>query len=194
MPHIHRRHITHPAFTCVIKPSRSASRHGVTARHTGRASRRDTRPDIGGIRCPLVRFVLPTSVEDAVAHTNARLCRSAEPALGQNGFAEATRVKAKLTRPELSLELAGGRRPSNINRGRPVMSPQRQQMIEAMILAGLSPKTQAVYLRAVWQLAKYYSAGAGPAQRGRDPGLPAGPAPARGGTRHLRDRPRVSVS
>jgi hypothetical protein len=29
-------------------------------------------------------------------------------------------------------------------------------MIEAMILAGLSPKTQAVYLRAVWQLAKYY--------------------------------------
>ena len=36
------------------------------------------------------------------------------------------------------------------------MSPQRQLMIEAMILAGLSQKTQAVYLRAVWQLAKYY--------------------------------------
>jgi hypothetical protein len=72
----------HPAFTCVIKPSRSASRHGGAARHRGRASRRDTRPDIGGIRCPLVHFVSPTNVEDAVAHTNARLCRSAEPALG----------------------------------------------------------------------------------------------------------------
>ena len=36
------------------------------------------------------------------------------------------------------------------------MSPQRQQMIEAMILAGLSEGTQAAYLRAVWQLAKYY--------------------------------------
>ncbi len=36
------------------------------------------------------------------------------------------------------------------------MSPQRQLMIEAMILAGLSANTQAAYLRAVWQLAKYY--------------------------------------
>ena len=36
------------------------------------------------------------------------------------------------------------------------MSPQRQQMIEAMILAGLSAGTQAAYVRAVWQLAKYY--------------------------------------
>ena len=36
------------------------------------------------------------------------------------------------------------------------MSPQRQQMIEAMILAGLSEGTQAAYLRAVWQLAKHY--------------------------------------
>ena len=36
------------------------------------------------------------------------------------------------------------------------MSPQRQRMIEAMILAGLSEGTQAAYLRAVWQLAKYY--------------------------------------
>jgi hypothetical protein len=36
------------------------------------------------------------------------------------------------------------------------MSPQRQRMIEAMILAGLSEGTQAAYLRAVWQLAKHY--------------------------------------
>jgi site-specific recombinase XerD len=36
------------------------------------------------------------------------------------------------------------------------MSPQRQQMIEAMILAGLSEGTQHHYLRAVWQLAKHY--------------------------------------
>ena len=36
------------------------------------------------------------------------------------------------------------------------MSPQRQRMIEAMILAGLSEGTQAVYLRAVWPLAKHY--------------------------------------
>jgi len=72
----------HPAFTCVIKPSRSASRHVGAARRIGRASRRDTRPDIGDTRCPLVRCVSPTIVEDAVAHTSARLCRSAEPALG----------------------------------------------------------------------------------------------------------------
>jgi hypothetical protein len=72
----------HPAFTCVIKPSRSASRHGGAARHRGRASHRDTRPDIGDIRCPLVHFVSPTNVEDVVAHTIARLCRSAEPAPG----------------------------------------------------------------------------------------------------------------
>jgi hypothetical protein len=36
------------------------------------------------------------------------------------------------------------------------MSPQRQQMIQAMTLAGLSAGTQAAYLRAVWHLAKYY--------------------------------------
>ena len=36
------------------------------------------------------------------------------------------------------------------------MSPQRHLMIEAMILAGLSEGTQHHYLRAVWQLAKYY--------------------------------------
>jgi Rhodopirellula transposase DDE domain len=72
----------HPAFTCVIKPSRSAGRHGGAARHRGRASRRDTRSGIGDTRCPFVHCVAPTIVEGAVAHTNARLCRSAEPALG----------------------------------------------------------------------------------------------------------------
>jgi hypothetical protein len=36
------------------------------------------------------------------------------------------------------------------------MSPQRQLMIEAMILAGLSEGTQHHYLRAVWQLTKHY--------------------------------------
>ena len=72
----------HPAFTRVIKPSRSAGQHDGAARRRGRASRRDTRRDIGDTRCPLVRCVSPTIVEDAVAHTSARPCRSAEPALG----------------------------------------------------------------------------------------------------------------
>jgi hypothetical protein len=72
----------HPAFTCVVMPSRSAGQHDGAARHTGRASHRGTRPDIGGIRCLLVRCVSPTNVEDAVVHTNARPCRPVELALG----------------------------------------------------------------------------------------------------------------
>jgi hypothetical protein len=72
----------HPAFTCVIRPSRSASRCGGRAIDTGRASRRDTRPDTGGTRCPLARCVAPTSVEGAVAHTSVSPCRSAGPAPG----------------------------------------------------------------------------------------------------------------
>src|SRR5664279_409304 len=36
------------------------------------------------------------------------------------------------------------------------MSPQRERFIQDMILAGLSEGTQQQYLRAVWQLAKYY--------------------------------------
>jgi Rhodopirellula transposase DDE domain len=71
----------HPAFSCVIRPSRSAGRSGDAARCRGRASRRGTRPDIGDTRCPLVRYVEPTSVADAVVHTSAPTCRSAEPAL-----------------------------------------------------------------------------------------------------------------
>ena len=69
----------HPAFTCVIRPSRSAGRRAGAVRHKGRGSRRDTRPDIGDIRCLLVRFVVSTSVETAVGYTSARLCRLGEP-------------------------------------------------------------------------------------------------------------------
>jgi len=36
------------------------------------------------------------------------------------------------------------------------MSPRRMRMLEDMTLAGLAEGTQAAYLRAVWQLAKYY--------------------------------------
>ena len=77
-----RADFPHPAFSCVIKPSRSAGRHDGAARRRGRASRRDTRPDTGDIRCPPVRSVAPTIVADAVAHTSAPTCRSAGPALG----------------------------------------------------------------------------------------------------------------
>ena len=72
----------HPAFSCVIRPSRSAGRSGDAARRRGRASRRDTRPDIGDTRCPLAGCVAPTSVADVVGHTSAPACRSEGPALG----------------------------------------------------------------------------------------------------------------
>jgi len=36
------------------------------------------------------------------------------------------------------------------------MSPLRMRMLEDMKLAGLAEGTQVAYLRAVWQLAKYY--------------------------------------
>ena len=72
----------HPAFTCVIRPSRSAGQRDGAVRQRGRASRRDTCPDVGDIRCQLVRCVASTSVEDAVEHTSAPTCRSEEPALG----------------------------------------------------------------------------------------------------------------
>ena len=74
--------LPHPAFSCVIKPSRSAGRSGGAAACRGRASRRDTRPDTGDTRCLLVHSVEPASVADVAAHTNAPTCRSAEPALG----------------------------------------------------------------------------------------------------------------
>jgi hypothetical protein len=77
-----RADLPHPAFTCVIKPSRSAGRRDGAARRIGRASRRGTRPGIGGTRCLLVRCVSPTIVEAAVAHTSARPCRPVELAPG----------------------------------------------------------------------------------------------------------------
>ena len=98
--------------------------------------------------------------------------------IGQNGFAEAQWVKAALTRRAVFPGSAGSVSPAGTsNRGRTVMSPQRQRMIEGMILVGLSEGTQAAYLRAVWQLAKssgqVLSAHAGPTQRGRGPHLSA---------------------
>jgi Rhodopirellula transposase DDE domain len=65
----------HPAFSCGIRPSRSAGRHGDLARRRGRASRRDTRPDIGDTRCLLVRCVAPTSVADAGRPSGTGACR-----------------------------------------------------------------------------------------------------------------------
>src|SRR3954470_11486281 len=41
----------HPAFTCVLKPSRSAGRHGGVAGGRGGAPRTGARPGIGGTRC-----------------------------------------------------------------------------------------------------------------------------------------------
>ncbi len=72
----------HPAFSCVIRPSRSAGRHVVAARHTGRVSRRDTRLGIGDTQCPLVRCVASTIVAGAAEHTSAPTYRSGGPALG----------------------------------------------------------------------------------------------------------------
>ena len=77
-----RAYRRHPAFTGIIRPSRSAGRHVAAARNRGRGSHTDTRPDIGDIRCPLVRCVASTIVEDVVEHTSVRPCRSAEPVLG----------------------------------------------------------------------------------------------------------------
>jgi hypothetical protein len=59
------------------------------------------------------------------------------------------------------------------------MSPQRAQMIEAMILAGLAEGTQEAYVRAVRQLAAYYRRS--PDRRLRSRGT-------RGGGRHRETR------
>ena len=48
----------HPAFTCVIKPSRSAGRHGGAASQRGRTPHRGARPDMWRYpvpTCPLIR-------------------------------------------------------------------------------------------------------------------------------------------
>jgi hypothetical protein len=72
----------HPAFTCVLKPSPSAGRHGGAAGERGRASRKDTRPGIGGTRCLAGRSVASTIVEPAARHSGAPDRRSGAPALG----------------------------------------------------------------------------------------------------------------
>jgi hypothetical protein len=72
----------HPAFTCVLKPSPSAGRHGGAAGGRGRASRKDTRPGIGGTRCLAGRFAASTIVEPAARHIGAPSRRSGAPALG----------------------------------------------------------------------------------------------------------------
>jgi transposase len=77
-----RADFPHPAFSCLIRPSHSAGRSDVVASCKGRACCRDTRSGIGDTRCLLVHCVEPTSVADAVAHTSAPTCRSAEPAPG----------------------------------------------------------------------------------------------------------------
>jgi hypothetical protein len=68
------------------------------------------------------------------------------------------------------------------------MSPQRARMIDDMILAGLAEGTRKVYVRAVRRLAAQLPSLARSAQRRRGAELPARPAPARRGTRHLPDR------
>ena len=77
-----RADFPHPAFSCLIRPSHSAGRSDVVASCKGRACCRDTRSGIGDTRCLLVHCVEPTSVADAVAHTSAPTCRSAEPGPG----------------------------------------------------------------------------------------------------------------
>ena len=72
----------HPAFTCVLKPSPSAGRHGGAAGKRGRASRKDTRPGIGDTRCLAGRSVASTIVEPAARHSGAPSRRSGAPALG----------------------------------------------------------------------------------------------------------------
>ena len=72
----------HPAFTCVLKPSPSAGRHGGAAGERGRVSRKDTRPGIGGTRCLAGRFAASTIVEPAARHIGAPSRRSGAPALG----------------------------------------------------------------------------------------------------------------
>jgi putative transposase len=66
----------HPAFSCVIKPSRSAGRRAVAAGHKGRVLHKGTRPGIGGTRRLSGRCGASTSVSDAARHTSAPSHRS----------------------------------------------------------------------------------------------------------------------
>src|SRR5690349_19447187 len=72
----------HPAFTCVLKPSRSAGRHGGVAGGRGRAPRTDARPGIGGTRCLAGRSAASTIVGPVARRTGAPGRRSGAPALG----------------------------------------------------------------------------------------------------------------
>jgi len=72
----------HPAFTCVLKPSRSAGRHGGVAGGRGRAPRTGARPGIGGTRCLAGRSVASTIVGPVARRTGAPGRRSGAPALG----------------------------------------------------------------------------------------------------------------
>ena len=72
----------HPAFTCVVKLSRSAGQHDVVADKRGRVPCRDTHLDIGDIPCLAVSAAASTSVEAAVQHSHVSNHRSGEPALG----------------------------------------------------------------------------------------------------------------
>jgi putative transposase len=71
-----RADLPHPAFTCVIKPSRSAGRCAVAAGRKGRVPHTGTRPGIGGTRCLSGRCGASTSVSDAARHTSAPSHRS----------------------------------------------------------------------------------------------------------------------
>lgn len=59
-------HLAHPAFTCNIKPSLSASRRAYAAACIDQASRRDTRRDIGDTPCLAVRVCPSTIAVSAV--------------------------------------------------------------------------------------------------------------------------------
>src|SRR3954468_7002586 len=72
----------HPAFTCGLKPSRSAGRHGGVAGGRGRAPRTGARPGIGGTRCLAARSVASTIVGPVARRTGAPGRRSGAPALG----------------------------------------------------------------------------------------------------------------
>jgi hypothetical protein len=61
-----RADFPHPAFSRLVKPSLSAGRCVVAERHTGRASRRDTRPGSERTRRPSVPIVAATSDGHAV--------------------------------------------------------------------------------------------------------------------------------
>ena len=65
----------HPAFTCVVRPSRLAGRSAVAAGDKGRVSHRRTRPGIGETRRLFCRSGVPTNAARAAQHTTGSTCR-----------------------------------------------------------------------------------------------------------------------